>query len=106
MSLISEKRLAANPQCPAAARVISATATHKSGTSVTENTGAAARAQASMVVLRAAFTLHPRPSSADEIQPPAIPPKPAPKKMTIRGRLLPCRSSPKCRLRNFGPQKM
>jgi hypothetical protein len=74
MSEVSVNRLAEKPWWAAAARPIRPTAAHMSGTTGASDTGTTHNAHASRAVLRAAFVVQPRFSSADDSQPPATEP--------------------------------
>src|SRR5687768_8941132 len=66
------KRLALQPWCAAAARLISATADQTLVTCDAKMIGTTHAAQMSIAVLRAALTVHPRLISADDNHPPPM----------------------------------
>src|ERR1700733_14357831 len=66
------KRFADQPWCAAAASPTIATATHRLSAYETNAIGNTQHAQMNIAVLRAAFTLQPARSSAEESQPPPM----------------------------------
>src|SRR5207249_14173 len=98
-------RLADQPWCAAVARLTSATTTHMLFSDGAKITGTTARAHASMVVLRAAFTVQPRWIRLDENHPPAILPTLEAVYTTMVGIRMSSRPSPKLSWRYLGNQK-